>query len=1311
MRYFKSLTLFFMSLIILLLPCLPAEAFGPISGGYVYYNRVTTEYPVLNADTYTDSSFLNKYVGNNRNDYNIAPAFWKESRSKGASSMPSYLGYYTVFKHKDDDNTYRMYYQYDFEEALKPAAKKGDLRICYSATLTNDQHWNFERHWSTKTAYPYTYVKTSSKYLIEHETDDVNSDWTGTRGKHTFVPVGTVPANYKLYFGAEGEVCSCGSSKVSDINIVLADTVGPRVVSIYTSRLKPDGTMEPFVDFKGGDSLYINLEFNENIRFANDTPVNIQESPKLKLLIKRIDDNVQETGINVEAFLVSLDGKTLTFRYDVPYSYEIGDKSVQPNYYIYQIAPYNTQSSWISASKIYDLKLIGRTSGSKVSYVGTTRKTTSMIVDLAGNPIDTAGSTVALDSVAYMDSVPAVVRKIDVARTADINPLKVGMSDVYARVGEKIGFFVNFSEEMLYLRRNDGALLRPSNIYRDHDNKVLGYDMQNPFGTEEIHLNAELNVRKNNQTVTAVAKYMTTIQDGLNGPKISRVYFELEQPVSSDMIPWDYGTGRKLPIGINRIYIDPVIGKYYLADARGNIYDKLITIQLINAEEGERIMPAQQVYLDTAPPLASTPLSPGSAGYEPVSYAGGGNPTEFFFPINVYDSAAWGEEFWSGTNGVVGAFIWRDTTYGNTSDYTFEYAVTGSPDKPDEEDYKTGVTGKQYTFEQIDSGNYIHLRLLDEVEYNIGSSELVIKPVDNAGNIGNVPFKLDYLMDRQGPKINKEGYRTNFQYDCGYIIANMSAIDASGIARVEYQWTLPEETPLETGWTVTGSVYGEMFAGSVYGESVAGSVYGESVIGSVYGESVPESVYGDGPDKIRFFNIALYNLESNKKHQYNLHIKATDILGQTSVKSFYFEYDLTLPKYNIEFDSDPEELLPRHSAWLYFTEGSVYSPPDGAADRLLVLIKKPGTTDEYWGRTFRYSEGDIIGKDNAIDIFDVGPDAEGWTRVLHERDVVIWYDVDPAKHKIGDYYRHFVLTSEEKYELYEYINRSYRQIELTVIARQWTGEDEITPGTRIPNYELCARDTYKFNFAASDGVASGDRVHFADITAKSKVSYGSFYGPPNVVPYNGLPYDVLGMPKSLDGAVFNVSLRNQRMLAYDIKDIDFDSTDTYFALYKTGKEDTPLFTAPLIPKISQNITVPAGVALETGNYKVVVSVRSKATGRVDKNEYTSINIDRRTLDTYGVTQVRTRVNYQENPYSANIYPDTAITDYAISPGSRPAEILVSADMRADNTIVFKAENLQSLKYFDYTHYAAYIRVWSETANDVERVGPGMGIAT
>lgn|GEM_PF-1146337 len=721
-----------------------------------------------------------------------------------------------------------------------------------------------------------------------------------------------------------------------------------------------------------------------------------------------------------------------------------------------------------------------------------------------------------------------------------------------------------------------------------------------------------------------------------------------------------------------------------MADARGNIYDKLISIQLINAQDRERIMPAQQVYLDTAPPLASTPLSPGSDGYEPVSYAGGGNHTEFFFPINVYDSAAWGEEFRSGTNGVVGAFIWRDTTYGNTSDYTFEYAVTGSPDKPAEKDYKTGVTGQQYTFEQIDSGSYIHLRLLDEVEYNIGSSELVIKPVDNAGNIGNVPFKLDYVMDRVGPKITREGYKTNFEYDCGYIVAKMSAMDANGIARVEYQWTSPEETPLETGWTITGSVYGETVTGSVY---------------------------SDGPDKIRFFNIALYNMESNKKHQYDLHIKATDILGQTSVKSFYFEYDLTLPKYNIEFVSDPEELLPRHSVWLYFTEGSVYLPPDGAANRLLVLIKKPGTTDEYWGRTFRYSEGDIIGKDNAIDIFDVGPDAEGWTSVVHERNVVIWYDVDPAKHKIGDYYRHFELTSEQKYELYEYINRSYRQIELTVIARQWTGEDEIFPETRIPNYELCARDTYKFYFAASDGVASGDRVHFADITAKSKVSYGSFYTPSNVASYSGLPYDVLGMPKSLDGAVFNVSLRNQRVLAYGIKDIDFDSTDTYFALYKTGKEDTPLFTAPLVPKISQNITIPAGVALETGDYKVVVSVRSKATGRVDKNEYTSINIDRRTLDTYGVTQVRTRVNYQETPYSANIYPDTAITDYAISPGSRPAEILVSADMRADNTIVFKAENLQSLKYFDHTHYAAYIRVWSETANDVERVGPGMGIAT
>lgn len=234
-----------------------AQAFGLPVDGKVHYNSETTVYPMMNADTSGDLDFLNSYIGkNNDSIYNVAPKFFKDGSSEGADEMPAWLYFGTEFTHESDNNTYDVLYLYEFETPLQLAVKKGDLAVSLIADLHNDRHWNVDRHLETWTAYPTAYVSTSNSILIRHETDDVDNDKTiSGMGRNVFKPAG--PDLYGLGLGAVGQMCTCGSSWVRNISVILADTVGPKVTSVSVTRERPaaPGVMQEWKDFKAGDMV------------------------------------------------------------------------------------------------------------------------------------------------------------------------------------------------------------------------------------------------------------------------------------------------------------------------------------------------------------------------------------------------------------------------------------------------------------------------------------------------------------------------------------------------------------------------------------------------------------------------------------------------------------------------------------------------------------------------------------------------------------------------------------------------------------------------------------------------------------------------------------------------------------------------------------------------------------------------------------------------------------------------------------------------------------------------------------------------
>lgn len=1271
MKKIRFLLSWLLVLMLSILCTAPALAQGYGADGWVDYTHVTLEYPVLNRETYSNFTFLNAYVGgNNDSVYNIASRFSKEWYSSGASSMPDSLAPGAVFRHKDNDNTYLMFYKHYVSGTLGPALSKGDLQLCLLAALTNDKHLNLLRHPHQLTAYPTVSVGPfGSPYLLNHSTKDYGYDCTINVGRYDFKQT----LGSGLLFRAMANVCTCGSSQVSNVGMMLADVQGPSVTSVYTTRLV-GGSMQPWTDFRAGDDLYINLKFNESVRFANNQTYALSNAPKLAVEVKRIVDNVQETGINAEATLVSLSNDTITFKYTVPAEYDLGGKPVLTNYYISGLKNFaNGQQSWLGTDKRFDLALPGLDPAAYAAVVHNEQlnKTTSAIVDLAGNPVAIASSKTSLDQPAHMDNVQPAVRRVEVVRIKDANPVLVEApadstprSEVFTGLGDELGFYAYFSEEML-LKAADGSCLRPTNQQVDPVSAEVRYDLQQPFAGVNISLLAELNAAKSGVPLTARAKYMTTLQDGKNGPLVSRVYFALEEAISEEMQPVVYG--QPAPLAIDRIYLGDGAG-YTWSDARGNLYAE--ATKLVDAPLAEQRLPQQQLWLDNIKPGS---ILPGLSGptYTPVYYAAG-NELEFYFPIGTSDQPGLSGDFVSLTNGVEGYFAWQDNTAGNSEAFPFEYAVTGSSAQPAADKFQAGRTGERIGFTQLESGNYLHIRMFDQTEYNLGDSELVVHPTDYAGNEGEVSFPLNYVLDRQGPRIRREDFQTSYAgVDQGSMTVSVSVADFSPIQSVEYQWTAADGTPDAGAWLSVSP-----------------------------GQYAPEST-----DTRKLLTIVRDSLTSNINHNYLLHIRSRDGAAgaNASSASFRLDYNLEYPKYAVQRVTNPEQLLPKHSfklwlpdrgeVWVPAGNGSFFvRPAENVAQTLLVLVKKPsgGGYGQYWGFSCGYHFSDAVGSDGVIQDFGVRGEAKALDVFSPAADLNGWLSVYAQfGTSEGDQFAYATLGAQDRADLLKSLNGHYGQLQVTVVA--------LPPGPGsysylIPNSVPHAVDTYTFNCAAATG---GAQVHAIGINPKAAVSYDPSYT--KEISLSELPA-TKQLPSSLDGAVFQVTLSNRLTPAYGLDDIDFASPDTHFALYKTGEgqSDTPLYLTSLIAKPSQEVAIPAGVATANGGYKVVVSIKSKVSGHIDRQEYTNILIDRRALETYGVASVRTKAWLWPSPV---LFTDEIASDFALAPGSRPTELQASAAARSTQYIRFSADLPQFVLAGETTH-AAYIKVWNETMADV-----------
>ncbi len=1229
-----------------------AVAAEPQGTGSVEYNRIAPTVPLVNAVGVKDFAFLNKFIGADNNSvFNLAPEF-KRTHDRGSAEAPERLVFGTTFRHEDDDNTYDVTYTYKLPTELEAPAEKGDLQIALLANLTNDHHWNVERHWDKLTAYPVVSVSTWSRDILKYDTSDYKGDTTQTVGRYKFAPLGCLD-HLNLWFEAWGAVCTCGSSKVSNINIILADTAGPRVTSVVASK-EPDGQGGPY--FQPGDTMYITMTFDESIRFADDRAMPLANAPKLKLELRGIADNVVK-NVAAEASLLSLNGNKLTFSYQVPATYILPEGSVNTNFYVASIAPYTEQTTWVSSNETFELKLFGK-NGAAGNYLNHSSKTTSLIVDTAGNPIDISKSTRNLQAAAYLDGIAPEIMSIEIAGKTDAGDGGLA-SNLYARLGERLGFFVQFSEPVQYLRVSNDEPLPFDRGYLDSSGELIPGAQNMIFvgDASDIELLAELNITDGGSPVTARAHYTTTVRLK-DGRMVSRVFFVTPQPLKDSISPQNYGTGAEMPIGINRIYMGGgaagSAGKYYLGDACSNRYNE--GTEYINVGEGQRLMPKQQLWLDTGKPTATTSLVAADGKYQPLTYGAVQETTAFCFPLLVSDPLT-PTGVQSGSNGVTGYFMWRDEqglSPIHAEKYPFEYVVTGSSDQPDDSEYQSALTYGKYAFTQIDSGNFLHLRFVDGADYNFSTSQLVIYPVDNANNQGEVVFTLDFTVDRKPPVIEQKRTAT-YSTGTGSIHTTIQLQDVSEMEAIEYQWT-------DKGASPDG--------------------YWEQITSYSTRQSSRYRYYE--------FSQSRTNLAPGAMYTYTLHVRATDAAGNRSTASFDYELDLELPTFNLEFATDPSQPNGRHSLLL--------SPPSDDPNKAIevwALVRQPEEHQPYGTDTRYYYMKAIdmqsLGTSSKVDLLAVD---DNWSPCEVSSELRELNGPKPGKvYAWGWAWSSLdAPTSDSKPRFLEYMNR-YAPLEVLIIARpneaKWGHYDQ----TFVFDAEPVLKRTYTFNYASDYLIGESDSIHSITITPKSHVY-------PTTVSWDKLLIDspsALDVPRSLDGAVFGVSLANVRYPAYGLQDIDFESEHTVFALYKTGAgtSQEPIFSSKLVAKAYQEIAIPAGTVTESGSYTVVVTVQAKGSNHIDRQEYTDILVDCRELTTYGISEVTTSQPLDDLGQALMVS-----TDYALSDSQQSGTICVSAKPSAQQYIRFDAEIASLTTIAGQPHYAAYLQVWNEAATDL-----------
>lgn len=579
--------------------------------------------------------------------------------------------------------------------------------------------------------------------------------------------------------------CTCIGAKASQFLITMRDEKAPQITGFQYSTDGGDNWTTPFGTTKktrvqAGGELLIKITYDEPIRFADD---DITGKEDLYLGLMRNGKSLDEKH---RAYLYKLDGDTLYYKYRVPSAEELSEDEKVLSFS--QKSLFGKSDDGAANKTISLVHLWAGASDSKFTIdeddvptgYSTNGFTTSTcyITDLAGNPIeevDLSAGELYIDTLAptvAQVKFDAALNNEDVKQAkADYAPETVNNgdeSDNYLGAGDRLDLTVILSEAI------------STKEYGGWEYAIAKTNIVAPEGYTPPK---GVFVDEDDGVVCVKSMYFRPGEPGVY-TVYPTAFVMYSLPIVAGMKIKEDSSNKNKELRVDAFYFSSEWAAD-ITDLAGNAVDKTNVGMNLGAN-------SNPLYLDTTPPTIT------AGTYQEINKTINGEPYRgFSLPVTIDKG--------DGTEVVSTYGKFSLSQKGDDRSYRFLWATnaTGSLADIDEEDWKVGSTGNEYTFLQIGTTYFFIREYGDESYETLNKCTLTVKAKDYAGNVGVLeagPEVIEWYVDKVAPSVAAGETVRKINGDRASVAVELTLTDTHDISAWEYAWT-DSNTAEPTAWT------------------------------------------------------------------------------------------------------------------------------------------------------------------------------------------------------------------------------------------------------------------------------------------------------------------------------------------------------------------------------------------------------------------------------------------------------------------------------------------------------------------------------
>lgn len=797
--------------VVQLILLLPTVSIPVLAAGDVAYTRLQPEVAIYNAQTGIDEKLYNREIS-------------ADSKFNAATKR-------SLFNLSFENNLVNASAQINMDNVdIGQLRMKGsNLQTSISASFHNYKH---QHSWKSglfnlknNTANVTTAVMLSYRYWVRGtrynpslfiNSRDMAKDTERLSTGYSTVAYNSDEVSPKVYFAVslQGTYYDGGNKSCK----CQGDASLTKPVITYMDNNAPSIVSVTGIDnriLKAGDVVNLEVKFDEPIRFADDSAAH--DDLYVGLAIEGLSsDNYPK------AMLTKLENDTLYFSYTVPTNSEATEKTI-------------TSVDFSPLMKECDLKVVFEdksftlsTDGLSLSNdIGYTRAT-SYITDIAGNGMRESDRTYNVTE-SYIDTKAPALSKISATVTANNANIKAmtgsndaDNSDTHLGVGDSVDFGLSFSEVLDLAEGEYTGLTATTNLQTQDGDTV---------------------------TLTSTELLKTAVGQGGEGQGPSKgnvTYISLEK------LTMEEGMTCEDPDGVIRI--TGIQFNETVSDLAGNTLS-------VSADDVSNKNTAT-LYLDVTKPKITAEMTQSDDVYLVVPYEDGSG---FYVPFTIEDDG-------SGTNGLNGYFRWRKGT-DTYSFMAFDYAVTSSTDEPEE--WTRALMNNGYCkFTQVEGTQYLHIKQVDDVTYEVLDTELDFQVMDYAGNESTATFAIDALWDNTYPTAELGEVTRELTDTGGELTVKVNLKEATALNEARYLWTDSDQEPAaeDIDQVPAEDILDQTSATITITENVkTGEDFNKYLWVKVSDKNGNEVVYGLGAHRYNLKEIA-YSVSTNKDYATDFYI-------------------------------------------------------------------------------------------------------------------------------------------------------------------------------------------------------------------------------------------------------------------------------------------------------------------------------------------------------------------------------------------------------------------------------------------------------